>query len=188
MRIVLFHLLLLPVFLAVSTLSAQSFQPTRPATARPNEPNWGGWESLAQGNRAKNRKTLIFIYADWCNWCKKMELETFAQPNVARYMNERFQLVRFNGEEKEEVTFKGKKFNFTKVGPRGYNEWVAFLLNGRVSFPSVIFLDENDVVVQSISGFKTSEELLLILQYVHSDAYQHTPWATYIRTAKPPGY
>lgn len=152
-----------------------------------NGPSWNSWESIQNSPRLKQRKTMIFIYADWCNWCRKMEMESFTQPAVSRFMNDHFNLVRFNGEQKEEVLFKGKKYGFIKVGQRGYNEWVALLLNGNVSFPAVVFLDEQGQVVQPISGFKAPEELLLIMQYVYSNAYLHTPWAAYQRNARVSG-
>lgn len=150
-------------------------------------PNWSSWESFQTSQKPKQRKTLLFIFTDWCSWCKKMEGETFSQPGVSKYMNEHFNLIRFNAEQKEEINFKGKKYGFIRVGSKGYNEWVAVLLNGQVSFPSIVFLDEAGEVVQPISGFKSPEQLLLIMQYVYSNAYQHTPWTTYQKTARPPG-
>lgn len=173
----------LAVFLSLQTAQAQL------AFHAPIQsgPSWTTWENIQNSPRLKQRKTMIFIYADWCNWCRKMEMETFANPGVSRFMNDHFNLVRFNGEQKEEILFKGKKYGFVKVGQRGYNEWVALLMNGNVSFPAVVFLDEQGQVVQSISGFKATDELLMIMQYVYSNAYMHTPWAAYQRTAKVPG-
>ena len=32
------------------------------------------------------RKYFIDVYTDWCGWCKKMDKDTFQNPEVAAYM------------------------------------------------------------------------------------------------------
>ena len=49
---------------------------------------------------AAQEKKLIFIdaYTDWCIWCKVMDKETFSDPAVANFMNEKFVPVHYEME------------------------------------------------------------------------------------------
>ncbi|MBK7474620.1 MAG: DUF255 domain-containing protein [Haliscomenobacter sp.] len=148
--------------------------------------NWSSWQSYQASEPGGKKKVLISIYTEWCSWCKRMDTETFANPVVAKYMNEHFNLVKLNAEQKEEILFRGKKYGYARVGDRSYNALAAELLNGRISFPALVFLSEDEEVIQPISGFKSAEELLPILMYIGSDEYQRKPWATFQKEFKMP--
>ena len=59
------------------------------------------WGNDLQGgmNEAQNtgRPLLIYFYATWCPWCKKLDAEGFADPEVQRIANN-FILVRLDGD------------------------------------------------------------------------------------------
>ncbi|MBV6428745.1 MAG: hypothetical protein KIPDCIKN_03282 [Haliscomenobacter sp.] len=148
--------------------------------------NWSSWQSYQANEQDGKKKVLISIYTDWCSWCKRMDTETFANPMVAKYLNEHFALVKINAEQKEEILFRGKKYGYTRVGDRNYNALAAELLNGRISFPALVFLSEDEEVIQPISGFKSAEELMPILMYIGSDEYQRKPWTTFQKEFKMP--
>ncbi len=163
-----------------------SFFPKGQANAISITPGWSSWESFQSAEQDNKKKVLISIYTDWCSWCKRMETETFANPMIAKYMNEHFNLVRLNAEQKDELLFRGKKYGSSKIGGRSYNALAAELLNGRISFPALVFLSEDEEVIQPISGFKSAEELLPILMYIGSDEYQRKPWTTFEKEFKMP--
>jgi len=45
------------------------------------------------------KKIFIDVYTDWCGWCKKMDKETFNDPEVRAYMIKNFYMVKFNAEQ-----------------------------------------------------------------------------------------
>uniref|UniRef100_A0A3Q2YUK7 Spermatogenesis-associated protein 20-like TRX domain-containing protein n=1 Tax=Hippocampus comes TaxID=109280 RepID=A0A3Q2YUK7_HIPCM len=54
-------------------------------------------------NEGNTKKVFIDIYTDWCGWCKKMDKDTFQNPEVAAYMNENFLMVKMDAEGKDPI-------------------------------------------------------------------------------------
>ena len=57
--------------------------------------------------------------------------------------------VRFDAEQKDEIEFNGKMYKFVKSGRNGYHELAAELLRGRLTFPTVVFMEEDAEDIQS---------------------------------------
>ncbi|RMG18380.1 MAG: DUF255 domain-containing protein, partial [Bacteroidetes bacterium] len=80
-----------------------------PTAAQP-QINWVSIEEAAKLAQQDGKKILIDVYTDWCGWCKKMDKATYANAEVANYINANFHAVKFNAEQREEVVLKGKTF------------------------------------------------------------------------------
>ena len=87
------------------------------------------------------KKIFIDVYTDWCGWCKRMDKATFQNPEVAAYMNAHYYNVKFDAEQKESIEMLGNTFEFVPQGSRGYHELAAALLNGKMSYPTVVFMN-----------------------------------------------
>lgn len=119
---------------------------------------------IAEGNNKK--KFLIDVYTDWCGWCKVMDQKTFTDPALIEYLNENFYVVKFNAEQKDAVTYKGKRYEWQKsgTGRGGVNMLGYELLNGRLSYPSLVYLNPNLEPILVSPGYKEPERLLIELQ------------------------
>ena len=150
-----------------------------------NEPlaevEWMTLEEAMEKCKTDKRKIFIDVFTDWCGWCKRMDQSTFVDPAVAQYLNENYYAVKLNAEQSEDITFNNKTYHFKKNGARGYHELAAELLNNRLSFPTVVFLDESMKVIQPISGYLEAPKLEIILNYFGTDSHKTTPWETYER-------
>ena len=40
------------------------------------------------------KKFVVDLYTKWCGWCKKMDKDTFQNPEVAAYMSSNFYMVK----------------------------------------------------------------------------------------------
>lgn len=139
-------------------------------------------EALAQSKKdranvnAKSKKVFIDVYTDWCGWCKVMDKKTFQKEEVAKYINEHFYPVKLDAEQKADIVFQGKTFKYVASGQRGYHELAAALLKGKLSFPTVVFLDEEFRLIQPIAGFLPPENFKPIMRYIGGDHFKNTPW------------
>lgn len=141
--------------------------------------NWLSLDEALEKAKTEKRKLFVDMYTDWCGWCKHMDSTTFVDASVAQYLNEHYYPVKFNAEQDTEIVFKDKTYRFKKSGSRGFHELAALWLNNRLSFPTVVFLDENQQVIQSVPGYQDAEKMDAIINYFGSDSHKKTPWESY---------
>ena len=137
---------------------------------------WYTFEEAIELNITEPRKIMIDVYTDWCSWCKVMDKSTFSDSIVSRYLSEAYYPVKLNAEQKEDIVFKDDTFKFVAQGARGYHELAAALLNNQMSYPSVVFLDENIQIIHVQKGFVKPQPFDEIIKFIGGDHYKTTTW------------
>ncbi|UJH69303.1 thioredoxin family protein [Allomuricauda sp. SCSIO 65647] len=150
-------------------------------TLSAQEIDWLTWEEAVAltKNEGNSKKVFIDVYTDWCGWCKKMDKDTFQHPEVAAYMQQNFHMVKMDAEGKEPIEYQGKTFKYVPSGKRGYHELAAALLQGRLSYPTVVFLDEDLNMLSPVPGYQKVQPFLQIARYFGEDIYKTQDWKTY---------
>jgi len=146
--------------------------------------NWYTWEEGMTKAEDEPKKFIIDMYTDWCGWCKRMDKMTFQNPEIAAYVNENYIAIKFNAEQKGEIIYKDNEYKFVNSGRRGYHALAAQLTGGKLSYPTVIFLDENKDLIQALPGFLDVEKFAPVIRYFSEDMHHSTPWAVYLRRYK----
>lgn len=146
---------------------------------------WMTWEQATEAFDKQKKKMIVNVYTDWCGWCKRMDETTFEEPAIAKFMNNYFYPVKFDAEQKNPLIYNEKSFKYIKNGTKGYHELAVELLKGRLSFPSIVFIDEDMNVIQAIPGFKSAGEFEQIITYFAKDYYKSTPWSAFLKSYKP---
>ncbi len=152
-----------------------------PFVVQAQEVEWLTWDEAAQlaETDEKPKKIFVDVYTDWCGWCKKMDKDTFQNEEVAAYMKENFYMVKLDGEGKEPIEFKGKTYKFVPSGRKGYHEFAAALLQGKLSYPTTVFLDEEMNMLSPVPGYQKPKPFLDIAKYFGDDIYKEKDWKTY---------
>lgn len=162
--------------LITATVSAQ----TQSTASVPAKIEWLSWEQAVAKMEKQPRKIMVDAYTDWCGWCKRMDATTMVDPAIAQIINEKFYAVKLDGEHKADITFRGRTYKFVPVpNQRGYHELPAELMGGKMSYPTLVFLDENYGIIQPLAGFQDARTLEPILAYFGSDSYKSITWTTY---------
>ncbi len=145
---------------------------------RPNESlvKWMTFEEAIEKSKTEKRKIFVDVYTDWCGWCKVMDKNTFNDPEVAEILNSKFYPVKFDAEQRGEIVFDNHTFKFVPSGNRGYHELAAALLNNKLSYPTVVFLNEDFAMIQPLPGYRKADEFHKIAQFIGEDHYKNTPW------------
>ena len=139
--------------------------------------NWVSLEEADRLRRTEPRKIMIDVYTDWCGWCKRMDRTTFVEPSLVKYVNANYYAVKLDAEQRESITIGGKKYEYNPdMGRRGVHEIAQELLQGKMSYPTIVFLDENMNMIQPLPGFREAKEMQPILEYLGENAYKETPW------------
>ncbi len=141
---------------------------------------WHTMEEVQQLSQDDPRKIFIDVYTDWCGWCKKMDATTFQDPGIIEHLNSNFYAVKLDGEGKEDIEFKDKVYKYVPQGKRGYHELAAVLMNGKLSYPTTVYLDENLNLIQPIPGYMTVENLEPILKFLGEDHYKNQTWQEFL--------
>ena len=141
--------------------------------------NWLTLEQAIEKSKTEKRKIFVDVYTSWCGWCKHMDSTTFVSGAVAKYLNEHYYPVKFNAEQQGDIVFKDKTYHFKKSGTRGHHELAAEWLNNRLTFPTIVFLDENMTLIQPLGGYQDAVKMEAIINYFGTDSHKKTPWEAY---------
>ncbi|MCJ8166201.1 DUF255 domain-containing protein [Pontibacter sp. E15-1] len=156
--------------------------------ARADSPNpsekikWLTIEQAEARMKREPRKVLVDVYTDWCGWCKKMDKETFTDPGVAALINQHFYAVKLDAEGTEPISIKGQTFNY-KPEYKSHELAVA-LLNGQLSFPTTVFLDEELGMLSPVPGYLDAKNMTQILKYFGENYHQNMSWKEFEKQAK----
>ena len=169
-------------------------------TVGQNKIKWMSWDEMIEvrENDTIKKKVFIDFFTGWCGWCKKMDASTFAEQTIVNYMNSKYYAVKFDAETRDTINFNGHQFinsdpNFIKTTDRsrGKTHWFAHsILEGQLSYPSYVILDENLTRLMIYKGYKDSENLLGILlffateQYKYYHNYLNNLWQSSIKKSK----
>jgi len=175
-------LIIYNIFLFVALLAISSFR--LPNAESPVK--WLTFEQSVEKSKIEKRKIFIDVYTDWCGWCKVMDKNTFSDPQVAKILNENFYPVKFNAEQREDVVYAGHTFKFVESGRSGYHQLAASLLNNQLSYPTVVFLDEEFRIIQPLQGYQKPEEFHKIVQFIGEDHFKKISWTDWQLRYKSP--
>ncbi len=161
---------LLPLFILVFPLGLVA-----------QEPEWISFGEAIQRNGKEPKKFFIDVYTDWCGWCKKMDAATFQHPQIAKYLSENFYTVKLNAEMTDVIVFNGDTMALVQsIGRRGTHELALRLMNGKASYPTIVYLDEQLGMIMPDPGYKSPEQLEPVLKYLASDIYKEKTWEEFM--------
>ncbi len=111
------------------------------------------WERTLDGAKAKaaseHKLIIADIYADWCGWCKKMDVQTWAVPQVMQ-LQTKYVFLKLNAEKEPDGIALQRKFSIT-------------------GFPTVMLLDADGSEFERLEGFLPGQEFLDRLNSAVSD-------------------
>jgi FKBP-type peptidyl-prolyl cis-trans isomerase 2 len=93
------------------------------------------YEEGLEAVETSGKPAVLFLYADWCGYCKKMKSSTLVDPRV-KMMKDDFVWIRVNSDEQNEI---GKYYE-------------------QSSFPLTVLLSSSGDVVEKISGYRPATE------------------------------
>ena len=151
---------LLPIAIALSLLSPAGVHPARAGTAESAAVKWQAWNSGLKAAGKNGRPVLVDVYTDWCGWCRRMERDVYARPDVRSYLSQRFVTVKLDAEASDEVQYEGRDYTSASLANR-------FRVTG---YPTTIFLKSDGQHLANVPGYVAPERFLLLLRYIGEGA------------------
>lgn len=129
-------------FVTVETLVPIMLEVLKDTEASRSELPWFTDINLAFQNAAEtNRLVFVDFYTEWCSWCKKLDQQTFVDPEF-QAISSKFVLLKVDGD---------KQLDFcTKYKVRAY--------------PTMLFLRANGEEVKRIIGFVPATTLVPVMK------------------------
>ncbi len=121
-----------------------------PCRAEAVELDWQPYTQGLDGAKKAGKPSLVYFFADWCTYCKKMDKETFGDEEVSKYLSGNFSMVRVNTDKAKEVA--------QSYGVQG--------------LPTVWFLNEKGEKLGTLPGFVPPRNFLAAAKYIGSSAYK----------------
>ena len=89
--------------------------------------------------------------------------------------------MKFDAEGKEDVTFQGRKF--VNDGSLGKTHQLAYaLLQGKLGYPTVVFLTAKSELITPVSGYKTPAQIEPMLNYFAGTSWQKQSYDDFLKT------
>lgn len=162
-----------------TTIHAENTNPK----AISSEIRWMSFEQAVAKNDAQPKKIFIDVYTDWCGWCKRMDATTFQHPVIQDLMGKYFYAVKLNAETKDTIRFRDQVFT-AEAKPKAPNSLAISLLNGKMSYPTTIFMDGEYGILSPVPGFLSAEVLEKILVFYGENHYKSVSWENFQTTFK----
>ena len=140
---------------------------------------WYTWDEAVQANKKEKKKFFVDIYTNWCGWCKRMDAQTFEEAEVAAYLNKHFYPIKLDAEQKADILYKGTTFKWVNSGRNGIHELAYSLLDGQLSYPSLVFLTEKEERIMISKGFKQKDDFMKELKFIEEEHYTKTSLESY---------
>lgn len=118
-----------------------------------------GWVPYDEGvavAKKTNRHMFVDFTATWCGWCKKMEKETFSQPEVIAMLNNNFIPIKVWGDLGNSLNIDGYKITEKEFANS----------RGVQGYPTFVFETPARQPITSFSGYRDAATLMNYLTQV----------------------
>jgi thioredoxin-related protein len=149
-------------------------------TPKKDKINWMTVSELQVAYSKNPRPVLVDVYTHWCTWCKVMDKETYSNDKVASYINEHYYAVRLDAENKDSLSWDGKKFGYNLNYKA--NELALYLTSGQMSFPTTVFLADINAQPAPLPGFLKPGEIEPPLKYFGDGFYKSQNFQDYYKS------
>jgi len=146
--------------------------------------HWYTFSEAVEMQKIKPKPIMVDVYTQWCGPCRMMSANTFGNELIADYLNEKFYPVKFDAETYDSVAFKGAVFkNNNPLGtPRPVHDFANSILDGKLVYPSIVFLSEDIQRIQIITGYYKPDQFEPIIKFFGSGSYKTTPFDDFQKT------
>jgi thioredoxin-related protein len=148
---------------------------------RNQQVQWYSWEQAVELNKTKPKKFMVDVYTDWCGWCKVMDRTTFPNDTIATYLNKYFYCVKLNAEQRDSIRFNNYTFKYLDQGRNGVHELAYSLVDGQLSYPTIVYLSERFERIVISPGYKKPAQLLPELRFTGEEFYKTKTWDAFMQ-------
>lgn len=125
------------------------------------------FEEVDSLQQIQKRKIIVFIHADWCQFCHRMKQTTFKNQEIIDKLNSDFYFIDLNAEEKREITFNNQTFKYQPTGNNvGVHELALQLgtIQNQIVYPVLCVLNEKNEIILQYNNYLSPKDFKLLLE------------------------
>lgn len=129
------------------------------------------FESAAQAMETDDPLMAVFLYTDWCRYCKAMKQTTFNDSLVIQQLNTNYFYIPFDAAYNKRVVLKGEEFNFKPSGKNEGIHEIAIALTAyqkKRTFPTFLIINKNMEILFERTGFMDRLQMIEVLTNFNS--------------------
>jgi thioredoxin-related protein len=143
------------------------------------EIKWYSFNEIENLQQTAPKKVFMDVFTDWCGWCKKMDANTFTHPTIVKLMNKYFYAVKLDAEAGDVINYKGTAYKKQNEAKRTPNDFASLMLNGKMSYPTTVYLDEALNSFGPVPGYLEPKIMEKILTFYGENIYKQKTWADF---------
>ena len=125
---------------------------------KPDPVQWKTWNEAIEIANEKELPIFVFVHAEWCHLCKRMDTQVFTDSKVAERINTSYVPVKLDAEYKGALKFGDEEYTAGQL----LSELTDDAFRG---IPSYLFLPANNKKKHVLlGGLKDPEEMMKILK------------------------
>jgi thioredoxin-related protein len=132
---------------------------------------WSAFEKGLSAAKAENKKVLIDVYTDWCSWCKKMDANVYANPQVRDYLKSKYITIKVNAEGSGNLTYNGSSYTPPQLAANF----------GVTGYPATLFLKSSGEPITLLPGYVEPDMMMNILSFIAEDKYATMSFENYLK-------
>lgn len=156
------------------------------ATTAFSQIQWVSFEEAMALSKKDGKPVLVDVYTDWCGWCKRLDATTYKDSAVVAYVNSHFHATKLNAETNNKITYRDSLYT-NSMGKA--HDLAIRLLNGKMSYPTTIFMIDDINFIAPIPGYLTKESIQPYLFYFGEKVYETAnTWESFLKGFNAPKF
>lgn len=140
-----------------------------------NEPfEWLKLEKAQNAAINDGKTIMVFVEAEWCGICRRMENEIFPQEVIQKLIREKYHPVTIDLDSREKVIYNGQEMTEREFARK---------MNVSAT-PTIIFINPQGEVLAHQIGFNPTDRFEALLHFISSDQFGEVPFEEYFKKSR----
>ena len=145
------------------------------------QPKWQDFSTTINATE-QEKISMIYVYNAPCELCTTTEETILSDTTVVNTLTKHFISAKFDAGNKEDVVVKGQAYPYSAfTETTGVNVYAIILLDGKMGYPTFVFLNKQGDKIGTHFPVNDAEEFLKILKFYSTGGYEKTSYDEWIK-------